>query len=59
VTDCVAIARTSEPVLADNIDRSEAASFAVTSVGRVLSVQELVAGIIRGAEEIRSRYGLK
>jgi NADH:quinone reductase (non-electrogenic) len=43
----------------DKIDWSEAASFAVTSIGRVLSVKELVAGIVEGAEEIRNRYGLK
>ena len=43
----------------DKIDWSEAASFAVTSIDRILSVKELVENIIRGAEEIRSRYGLK
>lgn len=41
----------------DKIDWSEAASFAVTGIDRILSVKELVERIIGGAEEIRSRYG--
>lgn len=41
----------------DEINWSEAASFAVTGIGRILSVKELVENIIRGAEEIHSRYG--
>ena len=43
----------------DKIDWSEAASFAVTSIDRVQSVKEFVENIIRGAEEIRSRYGIQ